>query len=157
MIDTNSIMQNHIGNLHRAVGTDGSGKYSYILSSNDLLKSYYNSKKDLAYSLRKEVKRDRYIYNADGLQKDIADMVNEEIQKAEKEFVDMVSTDIVNAVYAQINGAVSAVNGKGSTKVNTSKAASTFGKVLARGLISGLSKIFSSMMDTDTRERKHGI
>jgi hypothetical protein len=150
----NSIMQQHIGNMHRAVGANGDyGKYSYILTSDDLLKSYYDSKKDLPYSLRKETKRDRYIYNSDGLQKDLIDMVNEEIQKAEKEFIEMVSSDLVNAIYAQIDGAVGAV--AASTNVNTSKAASTFSKALAKGLVGGFSRIINNMMGNDTRERKH--
>ncbi len=144
MIDTNNAMQQHIGNLHRAVGTDGSGKYSYILSSDELLKSYYDSKKDLPYALRKETKRDRYICNADGLQKDLLDLCNAAIQNASKEMSDIVSDDIVNAVYAKINGAVSAAGVKGTT-TNNSKAASMFGRALAKGLVGGLSKIIDDI------------
>jgi hypothetical protein len=142
MIDINSAMQSHIGNLHRAVGTDGSGKYSYLLTSNDVLKSYYESKKDLPYPLRKEVKRDRYIYNADGLQKDLIEIVNNAIQEAEKELSNLVSDDIVNMVYDKINGVVGAVSNK--TKA-TSKAAAIFGRTLAKSLMNGLSKIYNDI------------
>jgi hypothetical protein len=72
-------------------------------------------------------------------------MVTEEIEKAEKELVNMVSTDIINVIYAQINGAV----GVPGTKNNVikSKAASTFGRILAKGLVGGLSKIIDKMSD----------
>ena len=145
-MDTNSIMQNHIGNLHRAVGTDGSGKYSYILSSNDLLKSYYNSKKDLAYSLRKEVKRDRYIYNAEGLQKDIFNLVNDVLQDVEKPLANMIAFDIINAV----NTSVGAAAAKGTSRFD--KVTATFSKAFARGVIGGLTKIIDSMFDTEKKE-----
>ena len=143
MIDTDSAMKSHLGNLSRAVGHDV-GKYQYILTSNELLKSYYESKHDLPYPLRKETKRDRYIYNAEGLQKDIIDIVNNAIKEAEQELANMVSDDIVNMVYDKLNGVVGTANAK--TKA-TSKATSIFASALARGIMNGLTKVYDEMTD----------
>jgi len=145
MTNINSAMQGHIGNLQRAVGNDGSyGKYSYIISSNELLKSFYNSKKDLSYPLRKEVKRDRYIYNADGLQKDLVNLVNDVLQDVEKPFANMIASDIIAAV----NTSVGAAAAKGTS--SSSKAAALFSKAFAKGIFGGLTKIIDSMFDDDT-------
>ena len=143
MIDTDSAMKSHLGNLSRALGHDV-GKYQYILNSNDVLKSYYESKKDLPYPLRKETKRDRYIYNSDGLQKDLIDIVNNAMMDAEKELSNMVSDDIVNMVYNKMNGIVGAAS---SSKSTTNKTAAAFGKALANSLMSNLSKIYDELSD----------
>ena len=143
MIDTDSAMKSHLGNISRMMGHDV-GKYQYILNSNELLKSYYESKHDLPYPLRKETKRDRYIYNAEGLQKDIIDIVNNAIKEAEQELANMISDDIVNMVYDKLNGVVGTANAK--TKV-TSKATSIFASALARGIMNGLTKVYDEMTD----------
>ena len=145
MISYDDAFISHLGNLSRAIGHDV-GKYEYILSSNQLLKSYYESKKDLPYPMRKEVKRDRYIYNADGLQKDLTDLVNDVLESEEKRISDIVSDDIVNMVYEKINGVVGAASGSNKS---TSKTYSMIGAMAARSIINGISAIMDDIRNPD--------
>ena len=62
-IDRKGAMSRHQNKLSNITGNDVSRRYSYILTGNDLLNAYLNSKKDLNYALRKEVKRDRFVLN----------------------------------------------------------------------------------------------
>ena len=51
-------MRRHLNNLSRQVGGDVTDKYRFITSSDELYKSFMESKADLRYALKKETKRD---------------------------------------------------------------------------------------------------
>lgn len=144
-------MQRHIGNIQRAAGNKSGGseyRYEYILSQDDLMKSYFESHKDLAYALRKEVKRDRYIMNADGLKKDIDRICKEAINAASKELAAMIAHDIQKEVTMQLNGAIQGRTA-GAAASKTSSFTMDLSKSLVGGLVSGVRSIFDDMLNSE--------
>ena len=111
-----------------------SDKYTFIADTTDLYNGFISSHRDLSYPLRKEVKRDRYIMNSQGLQKDIEKVVDEELQKAAIPLIDIVSTDIANEAYSKLedihNGATH------TSKINS--LGSMLGKLLGKSIAEGV-------------------
>lgn len=84
-------------------------KYTFITSTNDIYNNFVSAHRDLSYPLRKEVKRDRYILNSQGLQKDIEKVVDEALEKAAIPLIDLVSTEIANEAYSKLEDMVEQV------------------------------------------------
>lgn len=109
-------------------------KYTFIADTTDLYNSFVFSHRDLSYPLRKEVKRDRYILNSQGLQKDIEKVVDEALQKAATPLIDLVSTDIANEAYSKLEDIHNGV--KHTSKINS--LGSMLGKVLGKSIVEGV-------------------
>lgn len=120
-----------------AIQTGKSGKYTFIADTNDLYNSFVSSHRDLSYPLRKEVKRDRYILNEQGLQKDIEKVVDEALEKAATPLLDLVSTDIANEAYSKLYDIHNGVQHKSQTN----KLGAMLGRVLGKSLVEGITKI----------------
>ena len=161
MLDKDFIMKQHLGNISRQVGRDVAKKYNYILSQEELERSYWESMHDLAYELKKEVSRDRYVFNAKGMEKEINRICQEAIAAASKEMAEMVAEDVAEEVAAQLNGLVQTGSGQivlgggGSRRSGRSSGASSrFAQQLAKGLVKGVSKLVDEMIDPkETRRR----
>ena len=139
----NSAMKRHIGNIKRAAGEQNTrGRYEYILSQDDLMRAYFESKKDLAYNLRKEVKRDRFILNSAAMQEEINKICGNAIQKAGKELAELVAVDARTEIEKQIAAAFGgSTAAKGSNKSSTS----ALSNAIVGGLTSGLGSILNDM------------
>ena len=109
-------------------------KYTLIADTTDLYNSFISSHRDLSYPLRKEVKRDRYILNSQGLQKDIEKVVDEALQKAATPLIDLVSTEIANEAYSKLEDIHNGV--KHASKINS--LGSMLGKVLGKSIVEGI-------------------
>ncbi len=120
-----------------AIQTGKSGKYTFIADTSDLYNSFVSSHRDLSYPLRKEVKRDRYILNGQGLQKDIEKVVDEALEKAATPLIDLVSTDIANEAYSKLYDIHNGVQHKSQTN----KLGAMLGRVLGKSLVEGITKI----------------
>lgn len=120
-----------------AIQTGKSGKYTFIADTNDLYNSFVSSHRDLSYPLRKEVKRDRYILNGQGLQKDMEKVVDEALEKAATPLIDLVSTDIANEAYSKLYDIHNGVQHKSQTN----KLGAMLGRVLGKSLVEGITKI----------------
>jgi len=119
------------------IQTGKSGKYTFIADTSDLYNSFVSSHRDLSYPLRKEVKRDRYILNGQGLQKDIEKVVDEALEKAATPLIDLVSTDIANEAYSKLYDIHNGVQHKSQTN----KLGTMLGRVLGKSLVEGITKI----------------
>ena len=79
-----SAMQRHMNNLGRLVGHNigsGANKYQYILNSDDLTNAYLQMRNDLGYPLMVDSKyRRAIVYNKQGLEKRIQQMINDTIE-----------------------------------------------------------------------------
>ncbi len=117
--------------------TGKSGKYTFIADTTDLYNSFVSSHRDLSYPLRKEVKRDRYILNSQGLQKDIEKVVDESLQKAVEPLIDLVSTDIANEAYSKLYDIHNGI----THKSQTNKLGAMLGRVLGKSLVEGITHI----------------
>ncbi len=111
-----------------------SNKYTFIADTTDLYNSFISSHRDLSYPLRKEVKRDRYILNSQGLQKDIEKVVDEALQKAATPLIDLVSTDIANEAYSKLYDIHNGV--KHTSQINN--IGSMLGKILGKSIVEGI-------------------
>lgn len=142
------MMKSHIGQLQRAAGGEGTGgRYEYILSQDELMNAYMQSRKDLTYALRKEAKRDRFVMNSAGLQKEINKICAEAIDEASKQMAAMVEQDARNA----IERAMASIGGTPAPAANSrsTNTGALLGKSLANGLMKGLGGILDDMMSSD--------
>ena len=104
-MDYNSALQRHLGNISRQVGHDVSKRYSYIVSQDDLTNAWLQMHNDLGYPLMMDSKyRRAIVMNKQGLEKKIAEMVNECIIANIKELENMVAEDIGNDIESMLNG-----------------------------------------------------
>lgn len=109
-------------------------KYTFITSTNDIYNNFVSAHRDLSYPLRKEVKRDRYILNSQGLQKDIEKVVDEALEKAAIPLIDLVSTEIANEAYSKLEDIHNGV--KHTSKINS--LGSMLGKILGKSIVEGV-------------------
>lgn len=116
------------------IQTGKTSKYTFIADTTDLYNSFVSSHRDLIYPLRKEVKRDRYILNSQGLQKDIEKVIDEALDKAATPLIDLVSTDIANEAYSKIYDIHNGI--KHTSKINS--LGSMLGKVLGKSIVEGI-------------------
>lgn len=111
-----------------------SDKYTLIADTTDLYNNFVSAHRDLSYPLRKEVKRDRYILNSQGLQKDIEKVVDEALQKAATPLIDLVSTDIANEAYSKLEDIHNGI--RHTSKINN--LGSMLGKILGKSIVEGI-------------------
>ena len=147
----NNAMNNHYNNLSRLVGRDITNRYEYIMTSDDLLKSFVEAKRDLTYPLRKEVKRDRYILNAQSLENCLEDAINKALKEVEKGMTD-VANNTVNDVVSALNNITTSGNKFTAKPIKRSFAADV-GKMFVKSLAKSTAKIFNDMMNVNNRRR----
>ena len=80
------------------------------------------------------MKRDRYILNSQGLQKDIEKVVDEALQKTATPLVDFVSTEIANEAYNKLEDIHNGVTH--TSKINS--LGSMLGKALGKSIVEGV-------------------
>lgn len=122
-----------------AIQTGKTSKYTFIADTTDLYNSFVSSHRDLSYPLRKEAKRDRYILNSQGLQKDIEKVIDEALQKAATPLIDLVSTDIATEAYAKLEAIHNGTNIttiKNHSKMNS--LGSMLGELLGKSIVEGV-------------------
>ena len=118
-------------------------RYSLIIDTDDIYNSFILAHRDLSYPLRKEVKRDRYVMNSQGLKKDIEKVVNECLEKQAKPLIDTVSTEIARESYRKLEEIHN--TGTIKTSYNSNSLGSLLGKNLVKGITSGISRVLDDM------------
>lgn len=143
-------MRNHIGNINRVAGNSGTGnRYEFIMSQDDLMNAYFQSHRDLVYNLRKEVKRDRFVLNSAGLEKELKRICDDAIQKASKQLAELVAADARNEVERQIGAALSGKSAAKSNNISRSQKTSALSDAIVGGFMSGIGGILSDMFDSE--------
>lgn len=148
-------MNRHMNNLGRLVGHKvGSGlsTYQYILNSDDLTNAYLQMRNDLGYPLQVDSKyRRAIIFNKQGLEKRIQQMINDTIEEAAKTLSNLVVADITH----QLNNITMAANGKmvvgGGSSLNMGK---LLGSALGKSLVNGFFTILDEITDNDDDRRR---
>ena len=148
-MDNKTAMKHHLGNISRRVGRDVTNRYNYIVSSDDLTNAYLKMRHELHYPLMMDSKyRRAIIYNKQGLEKKIQDMINECIIANILELDKMIADDIVNEIANGLSGLTQTANGKivvGNRSRSNSSMTSMFVKSLAKGLVKGVGKIIDDI------------
>lgn len=148
-------MKRHMNNLGRLVGHkvgNGLSTYQYILNSDDLTNAYLQMRNDLGYPLMVDSKyRRAIVYNKQGLEKRIQEMINDTIEAAAKTLSDLVVADITH----QLNNITMAANGKivvgGGSSWNIGK---MLGSALGKGLVNEFFTILDEITDNDDKRRR---
>lgn len=125
--------------LQRYADGKGITKYSFITSSDELYQSFMQSRLDLNYALRKEVKRDRYISNSQGLQKEIESYIDKILTQYEQQFVNAVASDIAATAESMMDNAV--YNGTSSSNQGLLKASAAIGKIIGTTIAKGITEL----------------
>lgn len=96
MIDREKVMQRHIHNLKKSAGLHGNGsiKYEYIYTAEELEDAMLKRMDDLGYPLRVEPKRDRFVMNKSALK----DAIIKASEKALNEFQHQIFVFVKNDV-----------------------------------------------------------
>lgn len=149
----NTEIKRHIGNIGRAVGHDVSSRYSYIVTENELTNAWLQMHNDLGYPLMMTSKyRRAIIYNKEGLEKKIQQMITECVKESSKELTNIMTTDVL----AQLNNIVQDVKGnlvfgKGSY---TGKTTHLLAKAIGGGLVNGFFKVLDDITYKDDNRRR---
>ena len=158
-MDYQSAMQRHLGNISRQIGHDVSNKYSYIINQDDLTNAYLQMRNDLGYPLMIDSKyRRAIVYNKQGLEKKIGEMINECIIANIKDLEKMVVEDISNDLESMLNGLVQAANGtinlgKISNRSGGS-ATNKFISALTKGIFKGVNEIMDDMINSENGKKR---
>lgn len=156
-MDYQRVMQTHLGNISRQVGHDVSKRYSYIVNQDDLTNAWLQMHNDLGYPLMVDSKYRRFmIYNKQGLEKQIAQMVNECIIDNIKELESMVAEDFGNDIESMLNGITQVANGTvvlGKAQGKSGNSTNRFAKALAKGLVKGVEKIIDNTTSPNDNRR----
>lgn len=111
--------------------------YENVFSPSDLYTKYMKCQKDLAYNLRKEVKRDRFVANYSGLQKHITDFIIEILNDMSTELTDTFSKDLENQLINILSG---------NKPVKTpSRSTRNIGVLIGKRLGASLAKIYNDV------------
>lgn len=158
-MDYDSLIKHHFGNLSRQVGRDVGKRYNYIINEDDLKNAYIQMRNELGYPLMIDSKyRRAIVYNKQGIEKKIEDMINECIMSNINELEDMIANDIVNDIANQLNGIIQAANGSivlgSGTNKSGGNSKSRFVSSMARGLVKGVGNIVEDIVNPkDSRYR----
>lgn len=149
-----SAIDNHLRNMSVLAGHPVT-KYEYMMSMDDVARAYMQSKQDLNYALRKEVKRDRFVANTQGLQKHITETIAKILCSISDDISDYIAKDAENKISNMITGLN---NGKtrvisNNKKVSLNKLASMIGKALGSSLV----KLFDDVISDRDRNNKRRV
>lgn len=146
-MNSKQIFNQHQQMLRKSNGIGGNGgKYEFILTHNDLMRAYFEKRKDLSYDLKMERKRDRILLNASALEKELTRICDNVIKNASKEISELIANDIQIAV----NNQLGAVIGGKPLKTSSNKSYTTaLSNSIVGGLMSGLGGIINDMFDSD--------
>lgn len=128
---------NHLNNISVLAGTaNPTSHYRYLVTPADITQAYMESHKDLNYALRKEVKRDRFVANASGLQKHITETVAIILNGMTDEFGSLVAEDSVSKVADGLRDIGCEVHYKKPSKKNRiNEIASMIGKAIGTSIV----------------------
>lgn len=149
----NQAIKSHIGNISRAVGSDISVKYNYIVSESELTNAYLKMRNDLGYPLMIDSKyRRAIVYNKEGLERKIKQMIAEVIKENEQRLADL----IVNDVTTQLNNIIQMTNGLVTTKGGYKHGGigKAIGSAMGSGLVNGFFKVLDDITDYDADRRR---
>lgn len=136
------------------IGTPVNGKhrYNYYISQNDFASMWVKMHADLGYPLMTDSRYKRAIvYNKQGLEKRIQDMIIEVIGNNLQELADIVADDIT----AQLDSLTQTTGGKlvNTRRTHSSNMTVLISKALSKGLVKGFNAILDDMTDIDRNRR----
>ena len=116
----NDNMRRHIHNLKKSAGLPGNGsvRYEYILTNNQLMDSYLKRMNDLEYPLRVEPKRDRYVMNKQALEKAFNQAYTQALTEFEEDVTKFVEEQVMSMIQQEtmdLLNTVTVQNGKFTT------------------------------------------
>lgn len=145
-------IKNHFGKLSRIVGNNLNTRYSYIISESDLTNAYLQMRNDLGYPLMVDSKyRRAIIYNKQGIEKQIQNMITEVIEENATKMADLVINEVtmqLNSIKQLANGQIVSSGGRRTNGLST-----TIGTAIGKGLVNGFFKVIDDITCYDDNRR----
>ena len=124
--------------------------YDYSINTNDFANLWYSLHNDLGYPLKIDSRYKRaIIYNKQGLEKQIQQMITEVIGKELGQLADLVANDIT----AQIDSITQTASGK-IVKTRSNNLGTTIASAIGKGLVNGFFNIIDSIIVPDDDYKK---
>ena len=154
--------ERHIHNLKKSAGLSGNGtiKYEYILSKDQLYDAYLKRMDDLGYPLKVEPKRDRYVMNSKVLKKAFEDATTKALEQLENEIYNFIDKEVLKVIDQETTAllnTISVSSGQFTTNrkpINRSSWASRFGKLLGKKLAKTAMNIFDDMINPKSARKR---
>lgn len=145
----NPLMKRHLNNLKRSAGIE----YKAVITPEDLTRAWMESRKDLPYALRKEVKRDRFVLNTEGMQKDLEKALQKALTTAAKD-LDKLADAVIQDITSSLNS-LTVINNQFVPKKAPGKfnMAAEIGRILGTVLAKSTTMIFEDMTRRKNRRR----
>lgn len=146
---------NHYINEKRRIANgvkdNTSALYRYSIDTNSYAEMWYKMHHDLGYPLKVDSKyRRAIIYNKQGLEKQIQDMIQKVIGDNLGTLADIVADDIT----AQLNSLTQSANGQLVKSKTKSNMGTLIGKALGNGLVKGFNDILNDITDINRRNKR---
>lgn len=89
MASIKQLMAQHHRNIKKQLGQSGNGsiKYEYIASREELIDSYIHRLADLDYGLKVEPRRDRYVMNKQELEKTLVEASTQALNEIQADII----------------------------------------------------------------------
>ena len=117
MTDAKAYAQRHQRNLKKRAGLAGNGsiKYEYILSQEDLTNAYLTRMDDLGYALKVEPKRDRFVINKEVMRKAIEQATTQALKEFSQQIYVFLNNDVNDLIERNAYSILNDVFSLGST------------------------------------------
>lgn len=155
-------MRRHIANIKRSAGLNGNGsiRYEYMLTKEQLYDAYLKRMDDLGYPLKVEPKRDRYVMNSKVLNKAFEDATMKAMQQFEKEINSFIEKEVMWLIEQETTALLNTItiaNGQVSMQRRPIKKidwATRLGRLLGKELVKTASKIFEDTVNPKRTKRR---
>lgn len=123
MASVKQLMAHHQRNIKKQLGQSGNGsiRYEYIISRDELIDSYIHRLDDLGYPLRVEPKRDRYVFNKSALEKVLIEASTKALNEIQDDIVKFVNEEVSQMIEESAYEIFDSINSLGSTTTNYKK------------------------------------
>ncbi len=120
MASVGRFMAHHQRNLKKQLGQSGNGtiRYEYITSREELISSYIRRLADLDYGLKVEPRRDRYVMNKQELEKVLIEASTQALNEIQADIIRWVEQDVSQMIEESAYDIYNSITELGSYNVN---------------------------------------
>lgn len=159
--EAKQLMGNHLKNMKVSTRrSDESIEYHSIMTYEDYKASLIEGMSDLGYPLRKEVKRDRFVLNSEGMRQTMEIATRRALEWHEEEIYAFLRNEVKQEIVRSTSEVLNSISWNGSS-FNVSAKPTAFEKhlmsmatKLGKGISDDIMYIFNDMMNGGSRKKK---
>lgn len=159
--ETKQLMRNHLKNMKASTRrSDGSIEYHSIMTYEDYKASLIEGMSDLGYPLRKEVKRDRFVLNSEGMRQTMEIATRKALEWHEQEIYAFLQNEVKQEIARSASEVLNSISWNGSSfdvKAKPSlfeKHLMSMATKLGKGIADDIVYIFNDMMNGRSGKKK---